>query len=90
VVKIFNTTGAENMADPNYDGWPAAMMFCGDDPSACEIAAALARDIGFEPLYVGPLERARLIEPHARLWIELALVRKLGRGIAFGLMRREG
>ena len=31
VVKAFNTTGAENMADPAYPAGPLAMFVCGDD-----------------------------------------------------------
>jgi hypothetical protein len=31
---------------------------------------------------------ARPLEPFGRAWIELALVRGAGRGVAFGLLRR--
>ncbi|MGE0315989.1 MAG: NADPH-dependent F420 reductase [Lautropia sp.] len=88
VVKIFNSTGWENMADPVYPGGRAAMVYCGDDAPAKALAAALASDLGFEPLDLGPLDAARLLEPYAMVWIRLAIVQKLGRDVAFGLMRR--
>lgn len=88
VVKVFNTTGVENMADPTYGDRRAAMCLCGDDEDACQVAASLAEDLGFEPLFAGPLENARLLEPAALLWIDLALRRGQGRNFAFGVLRR--
>ncbi len=88
VCKIFNTTGYENMMRPVYPAGRAAMVYCGDDAAAKGVAATLAADLGFEPLDLGPLSGARLLEPHAMVWIRLAIVQKLGRDVAFGLMRR--
>lgn len=88
VVKIFNTTGLENMADPVYPEGRAAMVHAGGDARARQVAAQLAGDLGFEPFDLGGLEGARLLEPAAMVWIRLALVQKMGRGIAFRLMRR--
>jgi hypothetical protein len=65
------------------------MFLCGDDAAARQTAARLAEDLGFEALSVGPLARARLLEPAALLWIDLALRRGHGRNIAYGLLRRE-
>lgn len=88
VVKIFNTTGSNNMADPHYGEGAATMFFAGDDADAKAVAARLAADLGFDPVDVGPLVQARLLEPLALLWIYLALVQGEGRDIAFRLMRR--
>jgi 8-hydroxy-5-deazaflavin:NADPH oxidoreductase len=88
VVKIFNTTGANNMEDPRYGGSGVTMLHCGDDKAAKETAAALARDLGFEPLDAGALTQARLLEPLAMLWISLAYGGGLGREIAFRLVKR--
>jgi predicted dinucleotide-binding enzyme len=88
VVKVFNTTGVENMAAPRFGDARALMLACGDDTEAVATAVGLAGDIGFEALAFGPLRNARLLEPFGRAWIELALVRGQGRGIAFGLLRR--
>lgn len=87
VVKIFNTTGANNMESPDYNGVPATMFYCGDDADAKATAARLASDLGFDPVDAGSLQQARLLEPLALLWIRLAF-QGMGRDIAFKLMRR--
>ncbi|MEI7444447.1 MAG: NAD(P)-binding domain-containing protein, partial [Burkholderiales bacterium] len=78
VVKVFNSTGWENLARPGYPAGPAAMLLCGDDAAARGTAGALAADLGLEPLDLGPLQAARLLEPYAMVWIRLALVQGLG------------
>jgi len=88
VVKIFNTTGYGNMADPVYAGERATMFYCGDDGRAKAAAKQLAEDLGFEPADVGPLSQARYLEALAMLWISMAAKYGYGRDIAFRLMRR--
>jgi 8-hydroxy-5-deazaflavin:NADPH oxidoreductase len=88
VVKIFNTTGFGNMANPTYPLGPVTMLYCGDDDGAKIVAAKLASAIGFEPIDAGPLSQARLLEPMAMLWIWLAVFGGQGTDFAFRLMRR--
>jgi predicted dinucleotide-binding enzyme len=88
VVKIFNTTGYGNMANPNYPLGPVTMFYCGDDEGAKIVAAKLASDVGFDPIDAGPLSNARLLEPMAMLWIWLAVPGGFGTDFAFRLMRR--
>ncbi len=88
VVKIFNTTGYPNMANPDYHGQRATMFYCGDDDNAKRIAAGLASDLGFEPVDSGPLRHAHLLESLALLWITLALKQGYGVNMAFKMMRR--
>ena len=88
VVKIFNTTGFKNMANPEYPLGPATMFYCGDDSGAKVVAAQLASDLGFEPVDAGPLTNARLLEPLAMLWIWMAVFGGMGREFAFKLIRR--
>ena len=88
VVKIFNTTGFPNMADPEYREGRSMMLYCGDDAQAKKVGAQLAAELGFEPYDVGPLTEARLLEPFALVWIHLAVLQKMGTGFAFRLMRR--
>ena len=87
VVKIFNTTGANNMANPRYGDAGATMFYAGDDAGAKQVAAALAAALGFEPVDAGPLVRARELEHLAMLWISLAFG-GMGREIAFRLVKR--
>jgi len=88
VVKIFNTTGYGNMANPVYEGKSIPMFYCGDDAEAKKVAASLAKDIGFDPQDAGPLRNARLLEPYAMLWIWLAVKGGFGREFAFQIVRR--
>ena len=88
VVKAFNTTGAENMAAPVYNGQASTMLICGDDEMAKAAAAQLAEELNFEVIDAGGLTAARHLENLALLWIHLARVSGLGRDIAFRLMRR--
>ncbi len=88
VVKAFNSTGAENMADATYAGGLPMMPVCGDDADARQRVMALATLIGFEAVDMGPLVAARYLEPFAMTWIHLAFRQGMGRRFAFGLLRR--
>jgi NADPH-dependent F420 reductase len=88
VVKVFNSTGAGNMANPLYGNDRATMLYCGDDEGAKKVAAQLAGEIGFEPVDAGPLSAAYLLEHFAMLWIHLAYGVGMGRNFAFEIVRR--
>lgn len=88
VFKVFNTVGFEIMANPVLEGRRAAMPFCGDDDARRDRVRGLVSDVGFEPLDVGGLEAARILENLALLWITLASRTPRGREFAFGLLRR--
>ncbi len=88
VVKAFNTTGWENMADPIYAGEPSSMLICGDDAAAKTIVSQLTASLGFDVVDLGPLSAARLLEPFALIWIRLAGVQGYGRNFAFKLIKR--
>jgi predicted dinucleotide-binding enzyme len=89
VVKAFNTTGAENLADARYPGGRPFMPVCGDDADARSQVLAFARMIGFEAVDLGELAAARWLEPFAMTWIHLAIKRGYGRSFAFGLLHRD-
>jgi NADPH-dependent F420 reductase len=88
VVKAFNTTGAQNMADPQYGSQGLSMLLCGDDANAKKVVADLARQLGFEPVDVGPLRSARYLEAVAMLWIEMALLQGFGTNFGFQVVKR--
>ncbi len=88
VFKTLNQTGAENIAEAAaYDPRPA-MFVAGDDSARKPVVMDLVRDLGFEAVDAGPLAAARLLEPLAMLWIELAMKRGHARGFAFAMIRR--
>jgi hypothetical protein len=84
LVKCFNQTGFGNMAEPRQ----SVMFVCGDDASANETVRQLAAEIGFDAIAIGALDKARLLEPLAMLWIHLSMATPLHRDFAFGLLRR--
>ena len=87
VVKAFNSIGVEVMANAQFGADRAVLFTAGDDAAACDIVATLASDIGFLPVTLGPLVRARVIEPAALVWITAAAA--VGtRQFAWGLLRR--
>lgn len=87
VVKAFNTTGAENMANSDYGPTPLVLPIAGDDDDAKRVVTDLAQDLGFDVVDVGPLSAARYLEPFGMVWIVLARG-GYGRDIAFALLRR--
>lgn len=87
VCKAFNTTGANNMADPVVGDSRISMFVCGDDNTAKATVMQLATDIGFEAVDAGRLQQARLLESLAMLWISLAFG-SVGRDFGFALLRR--
>jgi predicted dinucleotide-binding enzyme len=48
----------------------------------------LIDEAGLDPVDVGPLKNARLLEPLALLWVDLAFKQRLGLNHAFKLLRR--
>ena len=88
VVKAFNGIHYSLLDNPRFDGYPADVYYCGDDAGAKAAVAQLITDAGFEPVDVGLLENARLLEPLANLWMKLAFVQGLGTEFAFKLLKR--
>jgi 8-hydroxy-5-deazaflavin:NADPH oxidoreductase len=88
VFKTLNTTGFGNMANPVFGGAKAIMFVAGDDASNKPRVLDLVNQLGFDVVDAGPLRNARLLEAHAMLWIDLALVRGLGRDWAFARLKR--
>lgn len=89
VVKAFNSTGAENIADSSFTQGLPFMPVCGDDAQARAKVIALATLIGFDAVDLGPLSAARYLEPFAMTWIHMAFKQGLGRKFAFGLLRKD-
>ncbi len=88
LVKCFNTTGADNMANPQYAEGRAVMLLAGGSPAAKARMRQLSDELGFTTIDAGGLQVARLLESFAMLWIHLAFRGGLGRDFAFQLMRR--
>lgn len=89
VVKCFNTTGANNMADTIYNGTALDMFVAGDSTKGKLAAQQLALDAGFSNCYdIGGNDKFELMEKFAFFWINLAMFQGQGRNIGFKLMKR--
>jgi PAS domain S-box-containing protein len=86
VVKAFNTVFAAEMDSGEVRGEQLSTFVAGDDPQAKEPVLQMARDIGFDAVDVGPLERARAVEAMAQLIIQLGIVQKMGTNMGFRLV----
>ncbi|HML08320.1 MAG TPA: NAD(P)-binding domain-containing protein [Xanthobacteraceae bacterium] len=60
-----------------------SLVYCGDDARSKRLAADLIRDVGFEPVDVGPLQIARYTEPFALLMAQLAYEGENGPELAY-------
>ena len=88
VVKSFNTIGAPCLGNTKFGSETADGFYCGDDAEAKKTVHQLNADVDLNPVDVGPLKNARLLEPLAMLWIDLAINQGQGINHAFKLLRR--
>lgn len=90
IAKCFNTTGFENMLNPVYHGEGIDMFTAGSSVKAVAVATQLAKEIGFGNVYhFGGNDRFFLMEQFAFSWINLAILQKQGRDMAFKVIRRS-
>lgn len=89
LVKCFNTTGFENMANPKYGTVALDMFMAGSSEKAKSVARQLALDAGFGECWdFGGEDKVVLLEQFALSWINLAIMQGHGRDIAFKVIRR--
>jgi len=88
VFKTMNQVGFAVMADTQ--GYPVrpVMFVAGDDADRKSDVFSLVADLGFEAIDAGPLNRARLLEPYAMLWIDQAINHGAPTNNAFAFMRK--
>jgi predicted dinucleotide-binding enzyme len=89
IIKAVHTIGVESLGKVQFGSQQSSLFICGNNLDAKSKVKQLGLDIGFEVIDAGPLTNARLIEPLAMLWIELAYNQGMGTDIAFKLLRRR-
>ena len=88
-VKVFNCTGWENLADTRYGDQVADMFMAGGSDAAKATVRELVKAVGFAECHdLGGDDKVPILEGFALVWIDLAIFQKMGRGIAFKLLRR--
>ena len=63
IVRGFNAVGAARMGSAHTDPGKLGMPIAGDDKHAIEIASRLIKEIGFEPVLIGGLEKGNYLRP---------------------------
>lgn len=69
LVKAFNTLSARMLDNPAPNGERIGVPIAGDDAEARNVVAELVRDVGFEPVIVGPLARAKEFDRGTPVWV---------------------
>ena len=67
IVRAFNAVGAAQMGAAHEAPGRFGMPIASDDAQAIEIASRLIRDIGYEPVLIGGLDKGRYLIPGSRL-----------------------
>ena len=88
VVKAFNHLYSTSLGNASYAGQPASAFYCSNHDDAKAVVIQLASEMGFDPVDAGPIKNARLLEPLAALWTQLAFVTHHGPETALKLVRR--
>jgi len=86
IVGAFNTVPSEvffGVFEARKKASKPSLVYCGDDAGAKKTAAGLIRDVGFEPVDLGPLKNARYTEPFALLMAEIAYGGSKGPELAY-------
>lgn len=83
IVRAFNAVGAGRMGQAHEDPGHTGMPIAGDDKAAIEVASRLIREIGFEPVLVGGLDKGKYLMPGTPLAGEHSPeeVRKIAAGL---------
>jgi predicted dinucleotide-binding enzyme len=68
VVKAFNTLNVKQMVDPETSGGALSIPIVGNDAAAKAVVAELVRGMGLEPIDLGPLRFARVLEEMLVIW----------------------
>ena len=84
--RAFSSLGWENLENPDFDGVKADLFYCGDAEGRSTLDQLIG-DIGLEPVYLGGVDEVRLVEGMTDMWFNLAMRQKMGRRIAFKLLK---
>jgi predicted dinucleotide-binding enzyme len=88
VVKAFNGIHFRHLGNSQFQGMAESLFLCGDNADAKAQVIQLGKDAGLDPVDCGDLVVARLIEPLAFLWMQIAFGAGYGSDVAFKLLRR--
>lgn len=88
LVRAFSTLGWENFANPEMQGAPIDLFYCGA-ASAREAMDTLIQQIGLRPVYIGGADAVTVVDGMTRLWFALAFGQGKGRRVSFKMLEDE-
>jgi 8-hydroxy-5-deazaflavin:NADPH oxidoreductase len=92
IICAFNTVPSEvlfGVFEAKHRKNRPSLVYSGDHKQSKSVAAALIRDVGFDPIDAGPLRIARYTEPFALLVAQLAYEGEAGPELAYRFERFE-
>lgn len=90
VARAFSTLGFENYRNPTVAGQTATLLWCGPAAEHGAAVESVVRAVGLDPVRIGGLEAAAALDGMTRVWFQLVFTEKMGRHLAFKLLRDEG
>jgi 8-hydroxy-5-deazaflavin:NADPH oxidoreductase len=63
IVRAFDAIGAASMGQAHEQPGKVGMPIAGDDKEAIEVASRLIREIGYEPVLIGGLDKGKYLMP---------------------------
>ncbi len=63
IVRAFNAVGAARMGQAHEQPGKIGMPIAGDDKDAIEVASGLIREVGYEPVLIGGLDKGKYLMP---------------------------
>lgn len=88
LIRAFSTLGWENFETPIVDDQQVDLFFCGHS-GARALTEKLISDIGLRPIYLGPLEKADLVDGLTRVWFELVFEQGHSRRLVVKLVEKR-
>lgn len=73
VVKAFNIIGHAHMVNPDFPDGPPDMFICGNDDKAKKTVEEICTEFGWNPVDIGDITGARILEPICILWLTYGL-----------------
>ena len=88
VYRAFNSYGWENFQNPVFGDITPDLFYCGTDGAARPSVEQLITQVGLNPIYLGGVDQAGLVDDVLRLWFTLAGGQKMGRHLTFKVLTR--
>jgi len=88
LIRAFSTLGWENFENPVIDGQQVDLFYCGHS-AARPMIENLITDTGLRPVYLGPMEKAELVDGLTRIWFAMVFEQKHSRRLMLKMVEEN-